>query len=285
MDGYAVLRTEWAPADPEVLAPILMQMLGLVRYDALRMANAAQGIVAEHLTADQASALTARCAAADLPCRVVAESALATVGIPTLVRAVAIDADGLGVVLGYTGGERRFPWAALRLLSAGVIEEHTGRAAAPRRRRRKVGFGSRMALGALVGPLGGLIAKQMEKRMNEADKSVRGTLRASVVEMADLFLEDPEGGDMVHLRLRGPDLYYGQILGDERAGDPGLDFRAVLARLAQFATTAIVSDSLRALVFGGSDPDVDLRDAEFASPHELAQYNVWQLQMALSDAD
>ncbi len=282
-ESFAVLRTEWAPADPDVLGPILAEVLGLVRYDAMRMAVNAQGIVAEHLPGAQAVALVARCADAGLPVQSVAQSALPRVGVPVLVRTLRLADEGLGVVLGYTGPERIFPWNALRLLSAGVIEETSGRTATRRGRRKKVGFGARMALGALVGPLGGVIAKTMERRMNDREKGRPTTLRSRAVEMADLFLDDAGAAEVVHLRLRGPDLYYEQILGADRRGDPVADFRAVLVRIAEQAQGAAVSDSLRALVLSDSDATVDARDAEFASPHELAQYNVWQLQMLLSD--
>ncbi|MHC5019242.1 MAG: hypothetical protein ACYTGX_03835 [Planctomycetota bacterium] len=282
--AFTVLRTEWAPADPEVLAPILQEVLGLVRYDAVRQASQAQGIVAQHLDGAQAQALAERCTAAGMEATAVDEAALATVGVPVLVRTVRLDDAGLGVVLGYTGGERVFPWSALRLLSVGVIAETTGRAAAGGpRRRKKVGFGTRMALGALVGPLGGIITKGMERRMNERQKGERGPVRRStVVEMADLFLEDPDGGDTVHLRLRGPDLYYPQILGEACAGDPEFDFRAVLLQVAERATGAAISDSTRALLLAGEDPEVDPADAVFEGPHQFAAYNVWQLQMELS---
>jgi hypothetical protein len=259
---YTVLRTEWAPADPEVLAPILQEVLGLVRYDAVRRANQAQGIVAQHLAGAQAQALAERCSAAGLPATPVDEATLATVGVPVLVRTVRLDDDGLGVVLGYT----------------------TGRAAAAGpRRKKKVGFGTRMALGALVGPLGGIITRGMERRMNDRAKGEGGSVqRSTAVEMADLFLEDPDGGDTVHLRLRGPDLYYPQILGEACAGDPEFDFRAVLLHVAERATDAAISDSTRALLLAGEDPDVDPADALFEGPHQFAAYNVWQLQMELS---
>lgn len=285
MEEFAVLRAEWAPADPEVLSPIFEEVLGMVRYDAMRQASNAAGIVAQHLPQAQARALAERCTAADLPAVAVPQGTLAVVGVPVLVRTVRLAPEGLGVVLGYTGGERLFPWTALRLLSVGVIEESAGRAKAPgARRRKKVGFGTRMALGALVGPLGGFIARGMERRMNERrTNAAGGGLRSTAVEMADLFLADPDGGDTVHLRLRGPDLYYPEILGDARAGDPQHDFRAVLLRMAELGADAAISDSTRALLLADTDPDVDPAEAWFPGPHAFAAYNVWQLQMLLAE--
>lgn len=289
MAQYAVLLAELGALAPEQLAPIFESVLGMVRYDALRTAKMAGGILAERLDDGPAAALVAACAEAGAEALQVPQPDMVQVGKPVISRKFQCDEDALRVHIGYTGAPRVLPWAGVRLLSAATLAERSLGPAPPpqKRKRRGFGFGKRMALDALLPGLGSVLAasaKRRAKKQERADRRLAAVRSGEphFIEVADCFAADADG-EMLHIRWRGPELYYGDILGDARAGDVHTDFRQVLEAIARHARAALVTPALHALLFADDDPGVDAAEAAFESEHAFGEYNRWQLQLLALD--
>lgn len=276
---YAIVLETYEPIEPERLAPILERTLGLVRYDAIRMAREGRGILAERLENDRATALEKALRQEGITVRCLPQWRLIRIGKPVLVRLLEIRDDALMLTLGYTGPQRAVAWDTVRFLSAGeIVEVRVSRRAAPQPKKRRLNFVYRIGLDMMLPGLGMVAGRIGGKGKKESNVPGIRREEAWPVQLADIFAGAP-GEELLHVRLRSRDLYYPQILGTQSTRDYEANFRLVLAQLGVRAKEAVVSPGLKALMLAGTDPDVDPAEAHFADVIDFTSYNRWQLQM------
>lgn len=278
MTEFAVFQEAYEPIEPEALAEILQETMGMLRLDALHAAKESKGILAEHVDEARAEELQKALRAAGFESRRVPQELVIGIGKPALVRTLGFGESALEIVQGYTSSAQAIPWSEIRFLSAGIVTEvQTKRiVVAAKKKRRGMGLGGMLA--EMVAPgLGSMIFKMMAKSREKKQASVLKSV-ATEVHLADLFAGAP-GKEFLHVRLKARDLYYDKILGVERTPSYLDNFLLVLGQLANKSTQAVVSPGLRALVESGEEGGKEPEEARFAHEHEFTQYNRWQMQM------
>jgi hypothetical protein len=276
MTAFAVIQEEYEKVAPETLAPVLERALGLVKYDAVRMAREGCGILAEALSEEQAAELLSALEERQVPARIIPQDLVVRIDKPTPVRMLGIADDALGVVWGYTGEPQPMAWDKVFLLSAGeVVETETQRAPRDARRRRKYSLARGVILGSPI-----QIMLAMGERVREQTRQPKARVRTTTrnQHLADIFAVDA-GGEYRHIRLRSRNLYYEQILGKDCCAHFFDNFRLVLERIAAHASNARISPETETMMKAAVDPAVEGSEAWFGEESEFTQYNRWLLQM------
>jgi len=282
MSHYAVLQEAYEKLDPDILGPILADVLGMVRYDAMRMAREGRGILVEYLNESFAQELQTALRKQDIQTRIVPQKSVIQMGRPMSVRDIQLTTESLEILEGYTGRPTSFCWNQVCVLSAGVIVEVQQKKVTKKKkiRRRRSGMGG-IAGFAVGGVIGMAIGNALDRAARGGEISERKK-QMLMNQIADLFIQ-VDTAEFRHFRLKARDLYYSKILGDHAVRDIFANFRLVLKGLSQHATKAVITPETMALAKGGSGVESEESGSEvspdFGEEMEFTQYNQWVLQV------
>jgi hypothetical protein len=281
-DGeFALILEEYEPIPPDTLAPVLKSRLGMLQFDAMRLAKGSRGIVMERLSRTSADALQAGLADVGFRTRIIPQDGVIAVSQPQTARTIELRDDMLDVLWGYTGGSQPIPWENVFLISAGEITKLEGGVTRRPKKKRRPG----MLSGALFLAAPGLAvaagATQSFTEPTTGPAPKRGQNKVAV-HLADIFAIDAERA-FRHIRLGSRELCFEQILGADDQHDPLLNFRLVLRRILEKAHKAQVSKPTLACLADHA-ADVDPEDAWFGEEAEFTEHNRWLLQHVLLEA-
>lgn len=271
---HAVLLDCYEELAVQLIADAFVDVLGMLRFDALRQAEQSRGLVAQHLSGAEARALRDRLASLGVESRVIEQGAVVPIARPSKVRCLEVTSRALGVVWGYVGEPEEMPWDRVFLISAGEIEVVETHVTKQRRARRDP-----MAIASALTPAG-RIMRQVH-RIRDAARAERTTVRSHSygVHLADIMLLD-SAGEYRPIRLNSRELYYGRILGDNATRDFFDNFRLVVGAIAELATRAGITPETEALL--ALDSGGDAAAARFGEEPEFTQYNRWLLQRLIA---
>ena len=238
-DGeFALILEEYEPIPPEALVPVLKSRLGMLHFDAMRLAKGSRGIVMERLSRPSADALRSGLADAGFATRIIPQDGVIAVNQPQTARTIELRDDMLDVLWGYTGGSQPIPWENVFLISAGEITKLEGGVTRRPKKKRRPG----MLSGALFLAAPGLavVAGATQSLAEPTGPAPKSGQNKVAVHLADIFAIDAERA-FRHIRLGSRQLCFEQILGADDRHDPLLNFRLVLRRILEKAHKAQVS--------------------------------------------
>lgn len=277
----AVVLADPEPPDAEMsarMAGAVAPVLGLVRYDAMRLVKQSSGILVENVSADTAVETVDALGGIGVAAAVADTAGMDALPDPRLIHCVAVDGDGL-LAGEYEDRLERFPWPRVTVLSiCRCVRDDTG----PTRHRKlpKRRGGGMFAAFMVGGPVGAAFAagREMHKRykdLRESNRRIAHSMRADETFAADVLLSDP----LERLRIFASGCSYGYLA--ERMEKSAVEnFRIWVADMAESSSGMCLLSPMATRFLDGDD----LSDRLIDNLHDFDRYNRWLLLAATAFA-